>query len=93
MSSNQNVLGTGDGFAICLPKCIYVSEYVTLISGRPSGDAPGYMKLPAHYIDVCLVNSFRALGYKVPYTSSGPFWAIKDGNRFLAPWSTLACYR
>ena len=40
--------------------------------------------------DACLVDSLRALGYKVAYTSSGPFWAIKDGNRFLQPWGCLS---
>eukprot|EP00435_Cladocopium_sp_Y103_P062959 s337_g24.t1 len=32
-----------------------------------------------HYKETCLVDSFRSLGIKVPYTQDGPFWAIADG--------------
>eukprot|EP00959_Pyramimonas_sp_CCMP1952_P266762 5577108-Pyramimonas_sp.AAC.1 len=35
--------------------------------------------------DVCLVDSFRAHRFKVPYVSDGPFWALKDGRAMLAP--------
>ena len=37
------------------------------------------------FADVCLVDSLRALGADVPYSSSGPFRAIADGNQMLAP--------
>ena len=35
--------------------------------------------------DVCLIDAFRALGVKVPYTCDGKFWALADGNRMLEP--------
>ena len=35
--------------------------------------------------DVCLIDAFRALGVKVPYTCDGKFWALADGNRMLQP--------
>lgn len=41
------------------------------------------------YTDVCLVDSIRALGLKVPYLRSGPLWALKDGNELLKPWGRL----
>ena len=42
-----------------------------------------------HFRDVCLVDSIRALGIKVPYVSDGPFWAIADGNDMLRPHRTF----
>ena len=39
----------------------------------------------AGFTDVCLVTSLRNLGFDVPYTQSGPFQALTDGNRWLLP--------
>ena len=36
--------------------------------------------------DICLNNTLRCLGYKIPYIDHGPFWAQAEGNRFLAPY-------
>ncbi len=41
--------------------------------------------------DVCLIDSLRAHGFKIPYIGDGPFWVIADGNRFLQPCQFLAC--
>jgi hypothetical protein len=38
-----------------------------------------------HY--VCLIDSLRALGFHVPYSRSGPFMALQDGNEFLKPFN------
>ena len=38
---------------------------------------------PIRYSNTCLIDAFRICGVPVPYTSSGPFWALRDGNRFL----------
>lgn len=43
------------------------------------------MQLRHRYEEVCLVDSFRALGVKVPYNKSGPFWAVRDGQKMLEP--------
>ena len=43
----------------------------------------------ARCVNVCLVDALRALGFKVPYARSGPFWAVEDGNAFLQPWQCL----
>ena len=45
--------------------------------------------LRPHYEEVCLVDSFRAVGVKVPYRSHGPFWALKDGKEMLKPMGHL----
>ena len=34
---------------------------------------------------MCLIDALRRLGVKVGYKSHGPFWAKKDGNKFLQP--------
>ena len=39
----------------------------------------------AHLQDVCLIYALRALGFKVPFTVNGPFWALAQGNAFLQP--------
>ncbi|CAE7208534.1 unnamed protein product [Symbiodinium microadriaticum] len=36
------------------------------------------------HVDVCLVDVLRAYGYKCGYQADGPFWAMHDGNNFLA---------
>ena len=36
------------------------------------------------------MDTLRAHGYKVPYTCDGPFWAMKDGCRFLQEYGRLA---
>ncbi len=38
------------------------------------------------FSDVCLVTACRNLGVPVPYTTSGPFRALRDGNEMLRPW-------
>ena len=43
------------------------------------------------YRDVCLVDALRGHGYKCPYTSDGPFWALQDGNVFLKPFQCHVC--
>ena len=35
--------------------------------------------------NVCLVDTFRALGIKVPYRSDGPHWVLADGSHMLQP--------
>ena len=42
--------------------------------------------------DVCFVNAFRSLGVHVPYLRDGPFWALADGNRDVAPLWVLGLY-
>jgi hypothetical protein len=37
------------------------------------------------FVDVCLVTALRSLGVPVPYTGSGPFRALRDGNNMLSP--------
>ncbi|CAE7249021.1 unnamed protein product [Symbiodinium sp. CCMP2592] len=37
------------------------------------------------YEDTCLPDSFRAMGLKVAFSGHGPFFALRDGNRMLAP--------
>ena len=32
---------------------------------------------------MCLLHALRALGVQVPHAGPGPFWAVRDGNRFL----------
>ena len=32
---------------------------------------------------VCLLHTLRALGVAVRHAGAGPFWALRDGNRFL----------
>ena len=34
---------------------------------------------------MCLVDTLRVLGVKVPYISDGKFWALTDGNIMLEP--------
>jgi hypothetical protein len=41
----------------------------------------------ALFQDVCLIDTLRVLGVKVPYTGNGQFWALADGNRMLEPFS------
>ena len=45
------------------------------------------------FLDTCLIDSLRGLGYKIPYCRDGPFWAKADGDRFLAPYGPLSCIR
>ncbi|CAE7342206.1 RPL15 [Symbiodinium sp. CCMP2592] len=45
------------------------------------------------FLDTCLIDSLRGLGYKIPYSRDGPFWAKADGDRFLAPYGPLSCIR
>ena len=45
------------------------------------------------FLDTCLIDSLRGLGYKIPYCGDGPFWAKPDGDRFLAPYGLLSCIR
>ncbi|CAE7422898.1 unnamed protein product [Symbiodinium sp. KB8] len=33
------------------------------------------------FLDTCLIDSLRGLGYKIPYCRDGPFWAKADGDR------------
>ena len=35
------------------------------------------------------MDSFRSVGIKVPYSGNGPFWALKDGRKMLAPFGRL----
>ena len=51
----------------------------------PCGGALSGERVSHDFADVCLVDSLRALGADVPYSSSGPFRAIADGNQMLAP--------
>lgn len=44
------------------------------------------------FTEVCLVDSLRALGFKVPYLGHGPFWAMQDGNAMLKPFQHLGCH-
>ena len=37
--------------------------------------------------NVCLVSALRELGVAVPYTRSGPFRALADGNSMLRPFN------
>ena len=39
--------------------------------------------------DTCLVDAFRSIGIKVPYTGPGPFWAVSDGAKMLEPLGQL----
>ena len=39
--------------------------------------------------NVCLVDTLRSLGRKVPYDRDGPFWALADGNTMLRPFGSL----
>ena len=42
-----------------------------------------------HFRDTCLVDAFRSVGIKVPYTRDGPLWATADGMKLLAPFGYL----
>lgn len=57
--------------------------------GPNSASGQGFHHGEQRCADVCLVDSLRAHRYKVPYSSNGPFWALKDGNYFLRPWQSL----
>lgn len=46
----------------------------------------------SQFDDVCLNHAFRDHGVKVPYTRSGPFWILRDGNEMLLPFK-LECKR
>ena len=37
------------------------------------------------------MDALRGHGYKCPYTSDGPFWALQDGNVFLKPFQCHVC--
>ncbi|CAE7800313.1 unnamed protein product [Symbiodinium sp. CCMP2592] len=37
------------------------------------------------YLDVCLIDALRGHGHKCEYAADGPFWAMRDGNRFVNP--------
>ena len=37
----------------------------------------------------CLVDSFRGLGFKVPYACDGPFRVLEDGSKMLKPFGYL----
>ena len=39
----------------------------------------------------CLVDSFRAMGLKVPYIGDGPYYAVRDGMAMLLPLGYLDC--
>lgn len=39
------------------------------------------------YADTCLVVALQMLGVPVVAPSDGPFWALRDGNRMLAPFN------
>ena len=39
--------------------------------------------------ETCLVDAFRSIGIKVPYTGPGPFWAVSDGAKMLEPLGQL----
>ena len=45
------------------------------------------MVMNRKYEDTCLIDAFRAHRIKVPYERSGPFYAVHDGQRLLAPFS------
>ena len=37
--------------------------------------------------DICLVHALRAHGFPVQVNRDGPFWVLRDGNAFLAPFA------
>jgi hypothetical protein len=43
-----------------------------------------YLHISA-YLNVCLLRAFQNIGIPVDIDCSGPFWAQRDGNRYLAP--------
>ena len=44
----------------------------------------------SRFENCCLIDAIRSLGVKVPYTGPGPYFALADGNRLLAPWRPAA---
>ena len=50
-------------------------------------DSDYFARKGGKYEETCLVDAFRAHRVKVPYERSGPFYALKDGRRLLAPFS------
>lgn len=54
-------------------------------------DSAPRRRIQERFKSVCLVDALRAFRYKVPYLGHGPFWAIKDGSKFLEPFKLLFC--
>lgn len=48
-------------------------------------------RVRTEYEEVCLIDVLRAHSFKIVYAEDGPFWAIQDGNRFLAETKWLGC--
>lgn len=77
--------------ALC--NCNMLQEFYTVINGEPKCEiaflfpvAAGHQrKEDERFTETCLVDAFRSLGVKVPYTKSGPFWAVGDGVDMLSP--------
>ena len=62
------------------------------------GDANRYLHNVLHnrkqckgewYTSTCLLDSLRALGFAVPYTASGRYYAVKDGSAMLYQFGLL----
>ena len=58
---------------------------------KPTLACKNELRVQQHFHDTCLVDSFRALGVRVPYERHGPFWALAEGNEMLKPFGKCLC--
>jgi hypothetical protein len=64
--------------------CGYGGGCVTSATcGNFSFKTHGLYETAAGYRHMCLIQSFQACGVPVPFTRSGPFWALKDTGLLL----------
>ena len=55
-------------------------------SHGPESSSSRRQSIPqCHFENTCLIDALRAHRLKVPYTCEGPFYALRDGCRFLRP--------
>ena len=59
--------------------------------GRPHrADVRSSNRTEERAAEVCLIDALRSLGVPLQCTDSGPFWALRDGNRMLMPRKPLS---
>lgn len=95
-SSNSGTTVAIDG--VCFDSTSYLPIYLKTInyicfcckprglsSHIPHSNFPRRQGQSHRYVEACLVDSFRSVGVKVPYSSDGPFFALADGRNMLLP--------
>lgn len=61
-------------------------HYSDVVGGASASDHGEPQRV---FADTCLAVALQCLGFAVEVNSDGPFWAIRDGNRLLAPFGQI----